>query len=759
MSTKYGLLTRTAIAATVVTTLLSGAIAAAPSNSFVKPFVAVAAAEESGTQLSTTRSTWTVDPVRHEVGKTQNAVAVGEDGRVFTIARGADDSATSAVVVTSLSDLNAETARFELPYAYPDSLQLGRLSDGREVLIIQYYRSDVVEVRSATDGSLITTITGDQRFSGGFLQLPDSPDKVLAYASKGITPLDLTATAADALIGVPEVKYPSVKGLAFNPAQNFVWVAEGRNKALLAFDPANNTWLTERSVALADLQIDGAAVGGRPALVAVDPTAGATYVVLTPTSADEWTEAKLLVIDSATGAIKGSPINVGAGARGIAVNPTTHEVVVAAADENSLVIVDPTNWTTSKLDLTAAGLTQGSGSASADLGALAFDASGQNLIVTLPYQGNGALARITLTPVPDAPTTVTLPGDAAVDTTPDELAPYTASAPVDSAPSDATGRPSTDQSKLLVQSANISWPFNEYSAGWTRLIRPLGAGGGEGSPEAELDGSSLVFRNTTSQNNWWDPLTRNGAVSFSGAITFKPYPDLVPKMEITLAHPQLIVRTDGTATLNADLTWVDPDGKASPQVVRVPVAEFTDVAIEQRSYPIDAADITITGTPVYTGHTYQVGDKTFADSWPHEFIEALPEAMRAWFYSTGASMDPAKQPAEFKAVLTLWDPLWIVPEPTTEETTPAETSTEKTSTAEPTTEPTTAEPTTTSAPVTTTSRPVTSTKVTSTTKAPERPAGSAGSSMSGLFALMAVLAALLGGAAFLLTQWGVTLPR
>lgn len=183
----------------------------------------------------------------------------------------------------------------------------------------------------------------------------------------------------------------------------------------------------------------------------------------------------------------------------------------------------------------------------------------------------------------------------------------------------------------------VSPSGQETTASWlTRAGHVLG--GGEqlvrlagGDAEIEADGSAVV--------DW------------SGAFSINFYGGMVP---FTIADPRLVVDGDGTGTLTADLS-----GYASSQQnpgQRTPLAPVDDVTVATFSGMEVDPDGAVTVDPDYdgvevtvpAGTTPQARTPTGWGAWPQPLVDFhVQTGLSSYWYSSGGSADPYKQPDPF----------------------------------------------------------------------------------------------------------------
>jgi YVTN family beta-propeller protein len=110
-------------------------------------------------------------------------------------------------------------------------------------------------------------------------------------------------------------------GVAINPTNGLVYVANANSNTVSVIDPKTNTVVATKYV-----------FGGRaPYGVAINPTNGLVYVTNVRSNT-------LSVIDPATNKVVAT-IPVGEGPSGVAINPSNGLVYVANADSNTLSVV------------------------------------------------------------------------------------------------------------------------------------------------------------------------------------------------------------------------------------------------------------------------------------------------------------------------------------------------------------------------------------------------------------------------------------
>lgn len=474
----------------------------------------------------------------------------------------------------------------------------------------------------AATGAVVRTITGLPAYASGLVQ--DTDSGMLYVLDDGLTPVDPATGAVGAEIPISTQAYPLLKDAVYDSTNRMIWIAEGRAKVVTGFSTVSGRWIDSLAIPISSFAYDGTALGGRPALLAVDEELSKLYVVVQSTLTDSWDEDRVVAIDTNTTKRLGAPIVVGDTARSIRVNPATHEVYTLNGFSNSLSVISPDTWTVAHtLDFTALGVTAGTGTANADVWALGVSGDGTTLYATHPY-GQARMSVITRTGAAPAVT--------AQPVTPGQDGGGTPETPAND-PWAGPGRGSATTAPAgatAIGSARLSWSFNEYAKAWTR----------EGLGTVDLAADDFVF---TGGTGWTDPATGAASLAWADGFRFRHYAALAPEVVSTLGNPVLTVAADGTGTLTMDVAWSVSADTASDGYRRLTVATFSGVSVGRTG-----DDVTLTVAPQYAGRAYGASTSSF----PAEFIDWFDPSMRSWWHSTGASMDAKKAPNPFTVAFT-----------------------------------------------------------------------------------------------------------
>jgi hypothetical protein len=301
-------------------------------------------------------------------------------------------------------------------------------------------------------------------------------------------------------------------------------------------------------------------------------------------------------------------------------------VYVLNGFSNTLSVISPASWSvTNTVDFTALGVTTGTGTAAANVWAMGVNARGSEIYVTHPY-GTARMSVIERSGATPAVTPQAVAPGQDTETVPTEPVNSPWSGPAVASPAAAPA------GAVDVGQPTLRWAFNEYAKAWTR--DPLGS--------TTLTDDQFTLRKGT---GWVEPKTGAASIAWSDGFRFRHYAELAPDVISTYGNPVLTINAAGTGTLTFDVAWSVAADTKSNGFKRVPVATFTDAAVS-----VNDGELTISGTPDYTGRTYtDVNGTAHANSFPAEFIDWFDPGMRAWWYTTGASMDAKKTPLPLTA--------------------------------------------------------------------------------------------------------------
>ncbi|WP_455005933.1 Rib/alpha-like domain-containing protein [Corynebacterium propinquum] len=514
-------------------------------------------------------------------------------------------------------------------------VQISLSNDGKYIYAL-HQRDGKLTIFNADDGTVVRQISGTPKFPKSMVEDTDT-GAIYIYDSKSLVYVDPNSATVSAPISVSTEKYPSINGLVYDAARKMLWISAGRENVITGYNTAAKQWVQDLAIPVAETSFHGAAVGGRPYELAYDSELGHLYVVVKPTLQDDFTESKILTLDAATGKFLGTPIEVGTKVNSLHVNPRTHEIYVAAADDNRISVVSPETWTVvEKIDFTQLGVTSGYGAGEANLAVVTGNSTGDVAYASHPYKERSRVSQLhrtgptpAITPLQSAEDNETPPADAENSgwTGPEQAFDVTVKKP---------------DSAVDVTEANLQWGINEYLKAWS--VEALGEA-------VTVDNYLPSF---TRAQGWVDKTTKQAHLSFGNGFRIKHYPTLAPHVITTMGNPELQVNADGSGALTMDVAWSVYEDKKSEGYKRVTVATFSASTID-----IAGGDITFEATPEFYGRAYQGEEKQYPNSWPKEFIDYLSPDTRAWWYTTGASLDADKAPLPIK--LTAKIPVADVP--------------------------------------------------------------------------------------------------
>lgn len=515
-------------------------------------------------------------------------------------------------------------------------VQISLSNDGRYIYAL-HQRDGKLTIFNADDGTVVRQMSGTPKFPKGMVEDTDT-GAIYIYDSKSLVYVDPNSATVSAPISVSTEKYPSINGLVYDATRKMLWISAGRENVITGYNTAAKQWVQDLAIPVAETSFHGAAVGGRPYELAYDSELGHLYVVVKPTLQDDFTESKVLTLDAATGKFLGTPIEVGTKVNSLHVNPGTHEIYAAAADDNRISVVSPETWTVvEKIDFTQLGVTSGYGAGEANLAVVTGNSTGDVAYASHPYKEQSRVSQLhrtgptpAITPLQPAEDNEKLPADA-------ENSGWTGPEPA----FDVTVK--KPDSAVDVTEANLQWGINEYLKAWS--VEALGEA-------VTVDNYLPSF---TRAQGWVDKTTKQAHLSFGNGFRIKHYPTLAPHVITTMGNPELQVNADGSGALTMDVAWSVYEDKKSEGYKRVTVATFSASTMK-----ISGGEIAFEATPEFYGRAYQGEEKHYPNSWPKEFIDYLSPDTRAWWYTTGASLDADKAPVPIK--LTAKIPAEDVPE-------------------------------------------------------------------------------------------------
>ncbi|WP_182067227.1 HtaA domain-containing protein, partial [Curtobacterium sp. ME12] len=554
------------------------------------------------------------------VGKTTRDLAVDDTtGRVYVA--GSPTESGGTVTWLDTATRAAVSSAYDTTSADPENLALS--PDGSKLYVLGYTSGDLSVIDTAT-GSTLKTITGLPTYAGGLVQ--DTDTGKLYVLDTGLTPVDPATGVFGTEVPISKQAYPLLKDAVYDATNRMIWVAEGRSSVITGYSTVTGKWIDSLAIPVGKFAVDGTATGGRPALLAIDEDLGQLYAVVAPTISDKWKNNKVITVDTTTTKHLGAPIEVGDTARSITVNPATHEVYVLNGFSNTLSVISPASWSVSNtVDFTALGVTTGTGTAAANVWAMGVNARGSEIYVTHPY-GTARMSVIERSGATPAVTPQAVAPGQDTEMVPTEPVNSPWSGPAAASPAAAPA------GAVDVGQPTLRWAFNEYAKAWTR--DPLGS--------TTLTNDQFTFSKGT---GWVDPKTGAASIAWSDGFRFRHYAELAPDVISTYGNPVLTINAAGTGTLTFDVSWSVAADTKSDGFKRIPVATFTDAAVS-----LDNGSLTISGTPDYTGRNYtDVNGTSHPNSFPAEFINWFDPGMRAWWYTTGASMDAKKIPLPLTA--------------------------------------------------------------------------------------------------------------
>ncbi|WP_213814816.1 HtaA domain-containing protein [Glaciihabitans sp. dw_435] len=567
--------------------------------------------------------TYAADSPAYAIGGTTPAGALvrsqaldGAANRLyFPFDRGSSKTGAIGWMNTETGEVSPTT--IELADSEPALLAVS--SAAHELYVLGYRSGDLTVINTQTN-AVKKVIEGAPTLAGRMNLDTDTGE--LYVTDAGITTIDPAAGTVSAEVSITTETYPLIKDTVYDSKNRMLWIAEGRAGVITGYNTVTNSWMSSIATPITTFKVDGVASSGRPTNLAVDESLGHLYVGVAPKLADTWVNTKLMVLDTATMLHVGTPIELGSTTRELSVNPVTHEIYAGNGFSITLSVVSPATWTVSTtIDFSAAGVTSGTGTANANVWAVTADDSGTRVFVSHPYN-TARISYIDRTGAIAAPTTLPVaPGQTVTEPEVPPTTPWVgpATKAVAAAPAGAVATSAT----------TLRWSVSNYAKEWTRDL--FGA--------VTLDATKqFVFANGT---GWTDPATGETQVSWADGFRLRPYPGLAPDVQMTFGNPYLTVSAAGAGTLSFDVSWGLSSTSTSAGYTRVVVATFGKGAAQD----VDGVR-TLTWTPDYTGRAYTLPNdgRTMPDSFPAEYIDYLDSGIRAWWYSSGSTLDPTKKP-------------------------------------------------------------------------------------------------------------------
>ncbi|MGO3885443.1 MAG: hypothetical protein ACTJHU_04020 [Mycetocola sp.] len=183
-----------------------------------------------------------------------------------------------------------------------------------------------------------------------------------------------------------------------------------------------------------------------------------------------------------------------------------------------------------------------------------------------------------------------------------------------------------------------------------------------------------------------DPETGATTLNWEGSYTLNAYPANLGAPDESYADPELVVAADGSGTLTMDVIIGAGTSMEGEPVPAAPLGRQTLATFSEGSLVSDDLTSGYTLTPDYAGveifptpgasddeSNSTPQDRTCTaegagawGSWPTDFVRAMPEAVRAHFYSTGCGgMNDAKAAlpvqVEYSTAELDWGPLKVTP--------------------------------------------------------------------------------------------------
>ncbi|WP_126363931.1 YncE family protein [Corynebacterium kutscheri] len=566
----------------------------------------------SPVQAADTRSL-RYDTIYSNIGVTsRNIVYDAARDRIIVL----EDNATDKTGAFNWFDVTTNTVNEKsvpLDHAQPEHIAI---DEARDRLYILHYRTEALSVIQLSTNTVLKTITGMPKWAAG-IALNSDTGNVYVW-SKEIIEVDPESETVSEPVKISHEKYPRLKDAVYDSESKFLWIAEGNKSIITAFDTQTKTWKSDVAIPVSSFKYNDEEVTGQTSMLAFDPTLYTLYVAVTPRSADKWTGTKLISINTSTGKHIGEPILLGDTVRQLLVNPATHELYASAGFDNKVQLIDPATWTvTQEVDFNTENITKGTGTAAADTWGITLNATGTTLYASHPYTNR--LSALTLSGTA-APATIRQPAPGQDDTD-SHTPPINNGSPWQGPDALSVEKPS--ETAIALSEATFTWGVSEYAQGWEQV--------GLGNT-VKVDEINHTF--TFSEGTGWLNL-ENGTtqIGWSGGFSLRPYAGLVPSIRFLMGNPLLTMHKDGSGSVTMDVSTVDPQNNQS-EYKRVTVANFAAGTFMGEN---QGETVSVTGRPEYANK-----------SWPQEFVDIIPESMKAWWFSTGASLDPKKPPAEVR---------------------------------------------------------------------------------------------------------------
>jgi DNA-binding beta-propeller fold protein YncE len=594
----HPLVRRTLAATTLLGVVVAASLAAAPASA--------APADSRSFAVASTP----------DAGDLVRSLAVDDsaDRTYFTIDRGSGFPGAIGWLTTSTGAVSEQN--IELAGEEPSVIAVNETA---HELYVLHYRSGELTVIDTTSSTVEKVIGGVPAYPVALEVDPDSHD--VYVLGDGVTTVDVSTGEVSAEIPISSEAFPLLKDGLYDSRTKLLWIAEGRAGVVTAFNTLTQTWLSDVAIPVTAFPYDGTALGGRPSALALDEQLGTLYVAVAPRLQDSWTNTKLISIDTATALHIGTPIELGNTIRELAVDASTHEVYAVNGFSNTLSVVDPVSWTaTTAVDFSALGITTGTGAANANVWALAVSEATDRVLVSHPY-GTSRISVIDRSGTVGTPTVrEATPGQNQPAPEAPENAVWQGPARAELSDAPATA--------VATSGNSFAWSFSNYSKGWATTLF--------GHVTSD-DDHVMTF---TDGVGWADPASGRAQIAWSDGFSFQPYPGLAPDVRMTFGNPLLTLAADGSGTVTFDVSWSVASDVVSDGFSRVEVA-----TLPAGSVSVSGETVSFERSPDYAGRQYTDSNGiVHPSSFPAEYLDYLNEAIRAWFYSSGSSLDPTKVP-------------------------------------------------------------------------------------------------------------------
>ncbi|MFZ4840842.1 HtaA domain-containing protein [Mycetocola saprophilus] len=483
---------------------------------------------------------------------------------------------------------------------------------------------DVIDLAT---GAVTKTIHGVPTTTDSIVYYPRT-NTVYAMSNDYVVPIDPAAGTVGTPVEISTVADTYFTNAVIDPANDRLWAGNRTKGTIEAFDLRTNTWLKDQSIPVTTFTFDGTVVGGSLAALAIDPALNQIYAVLNPNSKGVWNAGlgKLVVANTQTRQILGTPIQVGKTSRAAAVDTRSHEVYVTSSEDSALTVISPDTWTAkTAVDFVQAGIVSGYGTGPANLWGVATDPTNNAVFVSHPYSKTplsstqSAISKVAVSGALPAVTTLA-PAPGQGDTQPSTPPVVN---PVFSGPK-APALAKGPDGAVEITANSLTWDISAYASAWE--AHPYGG-------VRVSDKNAFTFSSGT---GWSDPKTGAAQIGWGDAIEYRPYPGLAPDVFLTFANPYLVRNADGSGALSFDVAWGESKSNVSAGYKRVTLATFTNLSLSVQADGSTA----ISGTPVYAGRVYQApGQAASPNSFPKSFIDYLDPALRGWWMTTSASAD------------------------------------------------------------------------------------------------------------------------